>query len=870
MEQTPIRDYNDQRYSTEEGAAIIKELNDRTEHSESGYNSISELGSKVKILESSVQSGIKTYQTYADLPSASGLDDGTPVKVANDSTASNNGYYSVVSGAWVKDADLVENTVDESNTTKGISGKSVFDFTVDSLKKNKGLFADDATLDDAQVNGLELLAAIKFVYLNADQNEQYFITDLWNEYDNSGTTTWLLNIGRVSDNLTIAGGNFTTSPQGKIYTLNLTERSNSGITGVVKVDFSKLPIGNFAFTSSEAKLGENIFSETEDIDTRPDLFSDKGISAIANVFQGSPIDYSSDLIAPNSTPQELIQAIKSVYMYGNIDENDFYYIGAIWTGYDNGSGVQYHLSVRKSNGNTVSRYLVSEEFYQGEKVYELTPLNNSGIYCLMAFDASKLQQNVDITPVGSSNIKLKKVYSESWKNKTFSFENKIENKIQALKSDLGALNLPDKFNTDYIDIISYGQSLSVGSRTYIEMTDVAYEDTFMIGSSPLSSINNGNNGNEVLSPLVSNAFSWFAEQPVTAMIGSFKRLFDRLHKSGYSKKFIGCAAGEGGQSIETLSKGCTNTTSGTTSDNYYNLGITQHLNQVKNTVDALSSSVSCPAIFYMQGESNYSGTGKGLTAGSDQTLEKEPYKALLLQLKNDMQEDIMSIYGQTERPIFFIYQTCGGWVANKEQKITQAQIEFAKENEDVFLLNPHYAMPKVFDYHLTSNGSRQYGEMIARDFYNVFIKNKETSSIEFFEPKIENNVIYIDCKAEVFPLIFETKYVETIQNYGFSVYKDLNSVSINKIEIIDGCQIKIYCDEFLKGNIEITYGDNSKNGTGNLRDSQSATSLYYYEDDVSATNQPIYQPLTQDGGSIIGEKYPLWNWANLFYYQKTI
>ena len=50
-------------------------------------------------------SGAITYQTLAELNAVSPVpDDGTPAKVANDSNSGNNGYYSVVSGAWVQDA----------------------------------------------------------------------------------------------------------------------------------------------------------------------------------------------------------------------------------------------------------------------------------------------------------------------------------------------------------------------------------------------------------------------------------------------------------------------------------------------------------------------------------------------------------------------------------------------------------------------------------------------------------------------------------------------------------------------------------------------------------------------------------------------
>lgn len=79
--------------------------------------------------------GLTTYQTLSDLQAVSPLpSEGTPAKVANDPTSTNNGYYSLVSSSWVKDSDLYESTIDENNTSKGVSGEAVFNFVGNELK----------------------------------------------------------------------------------------------------------------------------------------------------------------------------------------------------------------------------------------------------------------------------------------------------------------------------------------------------------------------------------------------------------------------------------------------------------------------------------------------------------------------------------------------------------------------------------------------------------------------------------------------------------------------------------------------------------------------------------------------------------------
>lgn len=58
-------------------------------------------------LDSGVFLGATTYQTLAELQAVAPIpDEGTPAKVANDPSTDNNGYYSISSGVWVKDAEL--------------------------------------------------------------------------------------------------------------------------------------------------------------------------------------------------------------------------------------------------------------------------------------------------------------------------------------------------------------------------------------------------------------------------------------------------------------------------------------------------------------------------------------------------------------------------------------------------------------------------------------------------------------------------------------------------------------------------------------------------------------------------------------------
>ena len=61
---------------------------------------------------------------------------------------------------------------------------------------------------------------------------------------------------------------------------------------------------------------------------------------------------------------------------------------------------------------------------------------------------------------------------------------------------------------------------------------------------------------------------------------------------------------------------------------------------------------------------------------------------------------------------------------------------------------------------------------------------------------------------------------------------------------------------------------NGNKGT-NLRDSDKYQSLYTYLDDNDEEGIS-YKPTNEDGEVIVGEKYPMYNWADEFCFKVTI
>ncbi len=415
-------------------------------------------------------------------------------------------------------------------------------------------------------------------------------------------------------------------------------------------------------------------------------------------------------------------------------------------------------------------------------------------------------------------------------------------------------------NTDYIQIISYGQSLGMGWQSPRAITTTAEPNTFMVGNNPLMQFNNGTT---VLNPLIANTWNNGGEQPIVGCVNAFARVY-RANVNP-NQKFIGMSGGQGGQTIEKLSKECTNS-------GYYASTFTKTLN---NTVTALQGkTVSCPAIIFMQGEYNCkssSALDRGLTLGTNGTTDKDTYKALLLKLKNNMQADIMLKYGQKQKPLFFMYQVSGSYIPDRQMPIVMAQIEFANENPDVIIVNPHYAMPHYGGGHLSTNGYRWYGELMAKSLYEVLVNNSNFKPVYPTKISINSNTVTINFHVPAKPLVFDTWTTAKVANFGFNVYKDTIPVSLTKTEIVNDTTVVLTSSATLTGQIEVNYCGVSSNGKGNLRDCDTGkTSIFTYFDDSTDALKESYTPTNQSGVKLYGSHYPLQNWSIGYYYKFNV
>jgi hypothetical protein len=431
----------------------------------------------------------------------------------------------------------------------------------------------------------------------------------------------------------------------------------------------------------------------------------------------------------------------------------------------------------------------------------------------------------------------------------------------------------------YEHLIMYGQSLSTGQQSWPPLSITPVRNNFMIGSQVWSNYNNPSTA--ALSPLVANvAVDKFRDQPKSKagqlscecpIVGAANYIQTKT-KGRYN--FIASSCGFGGKTIEQLSK-----------EHYDPVHYTDFTNCIGYAA-AISPNVHCPAIFFMQGEYNYlfaSDTGKnGLVKGRGATASKDLYKALFLQLKNNMQQDIQAGYGQKDKPLFITYQVGKQYTKGHTLAIGMAQLEASNENKDIVCAGPVYWVPDRGG-HLDPNGYRWYGELLGKVYYQTTILGKPFKPLQ---PKRisrtpDGHGLQIDFLVPQQPLVFDTNLVKGVESYGFEVYVNGGLNEIDSI-CVKGQTVYLVCRNRLQGDVELLYAGEKSGGRGNLRDSDAAQGTTTYQDldkkdergdyvfereAGTKTLRPAYEPKDESGQVIYDKPYPLYNFCVAFYYK---
>ena len=465
-----------------------------------------------------------------------------------------------------------------------------------------------------------------------------------------------------------------------------------------------------------------------------------------------------------------------------------------------------------------------------------------------------------------------------------SYENSICNSCGANKPKVPYDKLSTVWpsvNTDLTHIICYGQSFSTGSDAPY-YPDATVDNVYVYGS-----ITNSTKGTE-LKHLTASAGN---QHPIISAGNVFAQL---LTGAGIDTDIVLGSYGSGDKTIAQLMSAERQSEIKKEEGYSYEISSSGKYEIFQSSVAAMAQyaqkndqSISCPAIVYLQGETDQNTDAQlgypenparaGYGAGGD----KEKYKEYMSRLKEDMQREVMEQYSQTEKPLFIIYQVSGTYTRTQYSSINMAQIEFAQENEDVILVQtPYFTSHYTNSHHLTQNGYRWLGEYIGRSIYTALVEKEKPwpmlpESIEV----TDSTTVRITVKGAQNGLTIDTWTVEDASNsknlYGFYVQADGKNIVPTQVSISGNSIDLILPIELTSKSVHVYYAGKNASGTGNVRDNSTAQGFYEYLDDTNDTGTGNYQgvshsALDANGISIIGQKYPLYNWLASFCYEVEV
>ena len=436
---------------------------------------------------------------------------------------------------------------------------------------------------------------------------------------------------------------------------------------------------------------------------------------------------------------------------------------------------------------------------------------------------------------------------------------------------------PEDYTRKLQHFIIYGQSLSCGEQSYPPLSVENVKNNFMIGSQIWYNYGHKVADMTKFSPLVANIPASKANATLNynsmgdcPLVGAVNHIQLKTKGTEYETEILATSCGTGAKAIEQLSKNLPSAT-------LYKDHFEGTLNTALSIAERSKIELNCPAIVWMQGEANSVSNDNGYTNSKDE------YKALMVRLKNDMQNDIMNKYNQTKKPVFITYQTSGLFLKEiYDIPIAMAQLEASNEYEDIICAGPVYpgTLP-TSGAHLNSNGYRWYGEMLGKVYYKTQILKEDFKPLQpvGFLGTGKTDEIKIQFHVPHLPLVLDEYLIAKKTGYGFEVKLNSTKVSINNVTVEGDCVIlKLSKSISSTDVVEISYAGVDIQA-GNLRDSDPYAAFYKYEDLdkkdelgkfvyprlEDKTLRPRQEPKDVNGNVIYDKPYPLYNFCVAFY-----
>ncbi|MCX2473577.1 hypothetical protein OQZ33_04450 [Pedobacter sp. MC2016-05] len=351
----------------------------------------------------------------------------------------------------------------------------------------------------------------------------------------------------------------------------------------------------------------------------------------------------------------------------------------------------------------------------------------------------------------------------------------------AQKEDAVDYSLPADIN----HIIDYGQSLSLGATATAITTTVVSPNILMFRDNPRLAEG----------PLVPFAHHpTHSEVPIGGCATVIAELAKARGKSLENSQFLVSYAGEGGASINALSKGT----------EPYNRLI-HHVSYGMEQAAALGKSYCLYAIQWTQGETDFN-------------MDKAEYRAKLIQLRNNIMEDAKARTNQVWETPFVMYQPSSFNSkqvnpADYNKEFVTVYEEMGKQDLGFYFGNPNY--DKVYTI---ENGGAMIIHLNAVSYkrmggeYGVILDKLMTN-----RPYVKLAVDSVSFQGRLINIKFnknlriDTVNVNAIANFGFNV----SGNTISSATVKDN-RITLLCAADVDSTQIVTYAFNATDNAGNV------------------------------------------------------
>lgn len=360
------------------------------------------------------------------------------------------------------------------------------------------------------------------------------------------------------------------------------------------------------------------------------------------------------------------------------------------------------------------------------------------------------------------------------------------------------------FHADIVHLLSYGQSLSVGTDSNPAVSTAQRFDNLTFDGGVRAAKDGGGTADRLaLVPLVeSNAASVSGgpagETPLTGATDAIKELVLAENGVAYtaqSFQLLGSSAGFPALDIATLAYG------GTPYTNF----LIADVNAGKTLAAAAGKTFKCLGFIWMQGESDTGNTS---------------YHTELVTLRGHVDTDVKAITGQSEDVYCFAY---GG----QEMDIVLQQNAAAVTDPKIIIVAPMYPIPHYVDgIHLTALGEKTFGAYAGRAFKRTVIDGTPWVPLRPKSTFRQGKLAEVRFDVPHGPLVFDTTAYGPQTNMGFRLFAadGTTPITISSVAITQPDTVRIATASAIPANAVLRYGlDDPTAHTavfgGNLRDS---------------------------------------------------